>query len=490
LRKTNCLIITVILLFIVNVACDNDDIDSAFDFPETIRALSEHDFLNDENAFAVPEDGVVLTHLEHPEAGHEADTGEQGMDIIPIKYISDTNHTYCWEDDNEDALHFMTLNDLEGNEILRVDVNGNCVTEFVKSGEYEIHVHHDGNSEEVLPIFIRPDNLAEEETAQVSQSVGLNLQTLISTNSCPGCDLQTARIGTSTMVVDAGIAPDSPGVPEVFTVSNDLSDANLQGANLTGADLSGGIYNGANFMYATLRNVSDGGADFQNANFTGAIWKNGNGCDNLSIGECNQGKFVFVTSMSVSSNILSAAQAMFSNCTTVSNGLDAADCICGEVANNVGIGSNYRAWLADDTGSPSTRFTQSSILYIRTDGANVANNWQDLTDGWISNTINIDQNRNVFETSSGQEAYAWTNVTISGTLTPRAPGGTPLGDQFSSCQNWTAVLPLLSNVRLGGTGDANFGGPSWTEGDAFECLGPDTDIGPFNILPKLYCFQQ
>ena len=426
------LISTILLLLIFSIACDNDGSDSAFDFPETIRALSEHDFLNDENAFAVPEDGVILTHLEHPEAGHEADTGGQGMDIIPINYISDTNHTYCWEDENEDASHFMTLNDLEGNEILRVDVNGECITEFVESGEYEIHVHHDGNSEEVLPIFIRPDNLAEEETAQVSQTGEQNLQTLLSTKSCPGCDLQNMRIGTSTMVVQEGISPDSPGVSEVLMVSNDLSDANLQGANLTGADLSGGLYNGANFMYAILRDTNDDGADFQNVNFTGAVWKNGNGCDNLSIGECNQGKFVFVTSMSVSSNILSAAQTMFSNCTTVSNGLDAADCICGEVANNVGIGTNYRAWLADDTGSSSTRFTQSSISYIRTDGAIIANNWQDLTDGGISNPINIDQNRNAVDdimTLFGVQV--WSNVTTSGTLIPRAPDGTPIGDRFN-----------------------------------------------------------
>ena len=309
----------------------------------------------------------------------------------------------------------------------------------------------------------------------------------------PGCDLQGMRIGTTTMVVQEGINPDSPGVSEVLMVSNDLSDANLQGANLTGADLSGGLYNGANFMYAILRDVSDGGADFQNVNFTGAVWKNGNGCDNLSIGECNQGKFVFVTSMSVSSNILSAAQAMFSNCTTVSNGLDAADCICGEVANNVVIGSNYRAWLADDTGSPSTRFTQSSIPYIRTDGAIIANNWQDLTDGGISNPINIDQNRNAVDDIMTLFGISvWSNVTTSGTLIPRAPDGTPIGDRFNSCQNWTAEVPqLLTNVRLGGTGNVSMTNSSWTEDDAFECIGPDDpDIGPNNPLPKLYCFLQ
>ena len=48
-------------------------------------------------------------------------------------------------------------------------------------------------------------------------------------------------------------------------------------------------------------------------------------------------------------------------------------------------------WLVPGAQAPATRFTQSVIPYVRTDGAVVANNWADLTDGTIQNPINVDE---------------------------------------------------------------------------------------------------
>lgn len=466
------LLSTIFIFSFITIACDNDNSDAPFDFPETIRALSENDFINDENAFAVPEDGVVVTLLEHPEADHENDTGEQGVDIIPIKYISDTNHTYCWEDGNDEASHFMTLNDLEGNEVLMVFVNEGCVTEFVESGEYEIHVHHDGNSEEIFPIFLRPDNEVNEEIVQVTltQNEIQNFNTLLSTNSCQGCDLQNLTIGTFSFTPDGTPVPRQP-----FNFSN----ANLRGADLTNADLSGGIFTGADFTSAILLNINDDGTDFTNAIFSLAIWKNGNACNNSSTsGVCNQAKFTFLASMPISSNILTVAQSMFSNCTTVSNGLDAADCICSTHAENAGIGSNYRAWLADNSGSPVTRFTQSSIPYIRTDGAIVANNWDDLTDGGIASPINLDENENLIGNMNLLD-IVWTNVTTSGTV-----------DSNGTCNNWTAE-EVADRTLFGGNGVFSRTDSFWTQQAGTVCIGPDND-GDFgsDAIPYLYCFMQ
>jgi hypothetical protein len=33
-----------------------------------------------------------------------------------------------------------------------------------------------------------------------------------------------------------------------------------------------------------------------------------------------------------------------------------------------GLPGTYRAWISDITGSPSTRFTKSTIPYVRRDG--------------------------------------------------------------------------------------------------------------------------
>ena len=45
-------------------------------------------------------------------------------------------HTFCWEDENIDAMHFMLLLDSQGEEVLRVDVNGDCVTDTIEPGDY------------------------------------------------------------------------------------------------------------------------------------------------------------------------------------------------------------------------------------------------------------------------------------------------------------------------------------------------------------------
>ncbi len=80
-----------------------------------------------------------------------------------------------------------------------------------------------------------------------------NFNTLIKTNSCPGCDLAGAIL---TRV--------------------DLSGANLSGANLSGAklnlaDLSGANLSGANLQGASLGGADLAGADLTGANLTGAI---------------------------------------------------------------------------------------------------------------------------------------------------------------------------------------------------------------------------
>jgi len=79
---------------------------------------------------ADPRGGVVVMFMEHPDSEKpDNDTGEVGQDRIPHRYTSTLSHTFCWEDDDGDAERFMELVDSEGNEILKIDVNGECLTE-------------------------------------------------------------------------------------------------------------------------------------------------------------------------------------------------------------------------------------------------------------------------------------------------------------------------------------------------------------------------
>ena len=64
-----------------------------------------------------------------------------------------------------------------------------------------------------------------------------------------------------------------------------------------------------------------------------------------------------------------------------------ADAFCQGLADAAGLPGIYRVWLSDSTGSPSTRFTRSTIPWIMPSGSNggiiLADNWTDLTDSSI-----------------------------------------------------------------------------------------------------------
>ena len=267
----NLTFILLIAAGLFMVSCDNNNND------ELIRVLIEDDFANDSLLSADPSSGVVVTFLEHPEdSSDENITGDPGVDIIPIRYEEPANHTFCWEDSNDQSEHFITFNRISGEEIFRVEANGDCITQFIEAGIYELQINHDGIIETTFPIFIQNDsdliqveNIAVNKLLSgflekigfiqnaVAQSVSDNFNTLINTNSCPGCNLT--------------------GVGLSF---KDLSGADLNGANLsfsqmietnlTGADLSDSNLNNADLTGANLTNADISGASTSNTTLTGA----------------------------------------------------------------------------------------------------------------------------------------------------------------------------------------------------------------------------
>ena len=68
------------------------------------------------------------------------DTGELGMDVIPYKYTETLSNTFCWEDEDQSAEHFITLVDGNGLEVLMIEANGDCVTEVIEEGDYEMRI--------------------------------------------------------------------------------------------------------------------------------------------------------------------------------------------------------------------------------------------------------------------------------------------------------------------------------------------------------------
>ena len=142
-------------------------------------------------------------------------------------------------------------------------------------------------------------------------------------------------------------------------------------------------------------------------------------------------------------------------------GLAGADATCQRLADAAGLGGRYRAWLAEPLDWPEHSFTRSRAPYVRVDGAEVAENWTDLTDGMLVFPI--------LYTDSGHDApdpQPWANVLRDG---ERHFG--------RDCSDWTDDSPDAVGI-LGFTGAVAFG---WT---AREYYSPCTTPHPF------YCFEQ
>jgi len=109
-------VLSVLIIITSAIACENNDFVVT---SENSQVLTEHDFGQDEDLRADPENHLIVKFLEHPDHDkHENDTGGIGNDVIPHTYERTVDHTFCWEDDDTDAEHFMVIEDSEGNEIL------------------------------------------------------------------------------------------------------------------------------------------------------------------------------------------------------------------------------------------------------------------------------------------------------------------------------------------------------------------------------------
>ncbi len=127
----------------------------------------------------------------------------------------------------------MELVDSEGNEILKIDVNGQCVTEVIEAGDYVIIIYHDGRKEKTHPVFIIPGRSGGQQAQRIDTNQRLlksekniyarfindlnniitqeanaqtptptpaeNVTTLLNTNACEGCDLENADLSEANL---------------------------------------------------------------------------------------------------------------------------------------------------------------------------------------------------------------------------------------------------------------------------------------------------
>ena len=281
-----CLVFVLLFGFISLGAiggCNNNGGDGS---SQDTQALTERDFFNNPGLSANPEDGVVVVFLE-PTGAPEVDnlTGGLGFDIIPYRYTRTLNHTFCWEDDNVDSNHFMILRNSGGEEVLRVEANGGCVTERIEAGDYEMVLTHGEHDDGIDPIFLIP--APEEE--QVTKRYEFDQKEFRTANGfsykmhryIPGGIVKFFE-SISNVFTRPAIAQTGTGTPSVNIITLviirscvmcDLSGVSLGGLSLSGANLTGADLNNANLIGADLNN-----ADLNNANLSNAfVW-----CANLT----------------------------------------------------------------------------------------------------------------------------------------------------------------------------------------------------------------
>ena len=169
---------------------------------------------------------------------------------------------------------------------------------------------------------------------------------------------------------------------------------------------------------------------------------NDDACSNA----CQLPRRVFVTSLSYTGKLF---------------GLDAADQTCQVIAIAAMLKGNFRAWLSDDTGSPTSRFDSSFTgSYQLLDGTVVASDgWMDLIDGTLAHAIDLDEKQKKTETS------VWTNTLLDGTSASTS----------DHCNNWSTSGTTTTMV-----GDSKGVDKTWTELAAGQfCKDPR----------RLFCFE-
>ena len=236
-----------------------------------IKVLTEIDFAQDPELYALPDEEIVAVFLEPPSSsGESEDTGEAGIDIIPFIYDMDFEHTFCWEDDSPSTEHYMTLLDSEGASVITVHAGGECITETIDEGEYEMHVVHDAKSDHRISVFIVPQDDKSLITTASEQTL-LSVASVLNTDKCIGCDLSEANFQGADL---SGVDLTEALLNNAILVDADLSGANLEGAQLKNADLSRANLRGANLSGADLTNAILIDADLSDADLTQANLEN------------------------------------------------------------------------------------------------------------------------------------------------------------------------------------------------------------------------
>jgi hypothetical protein len=149
-------------------------------------------------------------------------------------------------------------------------------------------------------------------------------------------------------------------------------------------------------------------------------------------------------------------------------GIAAPDRFCQSEAEAAGLAGRFRAWLSTSSYSPASHWglPGGDYRFIRPDGTEIADSWEDLTDGQLAFTPSLKADGTAVAQNSPQDFEVWT-----GTLSI----GTPA---VETCEDWTSRDPAQQAL----VGSAIRTDLEWTRSRTVAC----DDI--YNR--RWYCFEQ
>ncbi len=152
-------------------------------------------------------------------------------------------------------------------------------------------------------------------------------------------------------------------------------------------------------------------------------------------------------------------------------GVNGADQKCQQAAVNVGLTGIYKAWISYSSQSASSRLHHSTVPYKRVTGVIIADNWNDLTDGSLDNSPNVNESGASIIFIPGSVMITATCTTANGNPNPDS-----CGSDFWFCgSNWDSTLP---SFRYGSITQVNL---AWTENN-FDVACTSS--------ARLYCLEQ
>ncbi len=149
-------------------------------------------------------------------------------------------------------------------------------------------------------------------------------------------------------------------------------------------------------------------------------------------------------------------------------GVEAADQLCAQQAAAAQLPGVYLAWLSDGSHSPFQRFSKSTVPYVRTDGTQVATDFEALRS---EPPGPIDLSAAGQKVGGADDAKVWTGTGVDG----RA-------DTFNNASNYCSTWSrnVIDDSVIVGLLRTRAKAEDWTRAKLVPCTGDG----------YLYCFQQ